>query len=76
MGLVESIDCTQACHRAIEAALSVVKKAEETQGHNFVDEFMKLKQRHDRMEKVLRWLDGRGGLGLDAHEHIRKALEQ
>ena len=30
---------------------------------------------HDTMVNCLRWLDRRGGLGLDVHENIRQVLD-
>lgn len=35
----------------------------------------RLREQRDEIAEVLRWLDARGGLGHDAHERIRKALE-
>lgn len=29
----------------------------------------------ERLRAILEWLDSRGGLGLDVHEYIRKALD-
>lgn len=35
----------------------------------------RLREQRDELADVLRWLDRLGGLGLDVHERIRKALE-
>jgi hypothetical protein len=32
--------------------------------------------RIEKLEAILRWLDSRGGLGYDAHDRIRAALEE
>lgn len=36
---------------------------------------MKMKQQRDELADVLRWLDRKGGLGLDVHARITKALD-
>jgi hypothetical protein len=35
----------------------------------------KIRRQRDELADVLRWLDSRGGLGLDVHKRISKALE-
>jgi hypothetical protein len=38
------------------------------------EEIKKLKAEIERLRAVLEWLQSRGGLGLDVHERIDKAL--
>ena len=42
---------------------------------NAVPILQRIRKQRDELADVLRWLDSRGGLGLDVHARIAKALE-
>lgn len=58
-----------------DTALYAVAPVPEGGRINAVPILQRIRKQRDELADVLRWLDSRGGLGLDVHARIAKALE-